>query len=554
MRTKYLLTTLVAFGTALGLATSAGAATPGTIVSEAPQPTKSAAAQVDALLAQEIFLNDSTAELAPVTGDEVFLRRVSLDLVGELPTPAEITVFVLDPATDKRARLVERLLADSRFGRNWARYWRDVILYRRVEDRALLVSQALESYLTDEFNKNTSWDKIAQAFVEATGDAIQTGQTAIILAQMADANDVAAETARIFLGIQIQCAQCHDHPTDRWKREQFHEFAAFFPRASVRPTFKNGQVRGVEVVSFDVEPRYRRPNMMFGRGALEHYMPDLKDPSSKGKLMTPAFFATGRKLKTGVPDKQRRTTLADWMTAREDGWFAKAFVNRIWAELVGEGFYEPVDDMGPDRACTAPQTMQYLAGEFAARQYDVKWLYRTILATTTYQRESRPKHNMDEPAFTANCAQRLRGDQIFNVLSAALGLDLQSIEGRGPQYLGMRFGPRFQFNSVFGYDPSDRRDEVTGSIPQALALMNGQFVNRTLVGKTSGTPLGKLLANTKDNEAVTVELYLRCLAREPNNDELKTCLEHVRTVGSRSEAFEDILWALVNRTEFLHRN
>lgn len=524
-----------------------------------PGPGAEAGVQIDRLLAQEIFLQHTDTPLAPVVDDETFLRRATLDLVGELPSPAEITLFLLDASTDKRARLIDRLLTDERFGRNWGRFWRDVILYRRSEDRALVVSRALEGFLADALNKNTPWDKIAQEFILAKGNVAQQGQTGVIIAQGADANDVAAEVSRVFLGIQIQCAQCHDHPTDRWKREQFHEFAAFFPRTALRPVFQEGRVRGFEVASFDFAPRYRPQQAMPGRGELEHYMPDLKDPSAKGKLMTPTFFATGRKLKPGSTDLERRASLARWLTSREDAWFAKAFVNRVWAELVGEGFYEPIDDMGPDRTPTAPQTFAYLADAFAAKQYDVKWLLRTIMNTTTYQRESRPRRLPSEPAFTANRPQRLRGDQLFSVLTTALDTTPPATFG-GARYPGFNPGPRFSFNLTFGYDPSSRRDEVSGSIPQALSLMNSRLVNSPLNDRGAKSVLTKLLSQTSDDEEVTLDLYLRFLARQPREDELAATLEYVRSLGSdgsadrRTEAFEDVVWALVNRTEFLHRN
>ncbi len=517
------------------------------------------AQKVDELLAEEVFApassSSSPVQLAPKTDDEVFLRRAYLDLIGELPMPSDITVFVLDPSADKREKVVERLLSDARFGMNWARYWRDVILYRRVEDRALITSRGVENFLTEKLNANAGWDQIAQALIEAKGNIAEAGETALIMAQMADANDVASEVSRIFLGVQIQCAQCHDHPTDRWKRQQFHEFAAFFPRISARPVFSEGRVRGFEVVSVDREPRFRMANVA-GRGSLEHYMPDLKDPSSQGKLMKPVFFATGQKLETGMTDQERRGTIGDWITSPKNEWFAKAFVNRVWAELVGEGFYEPVDDMGPDRSCSAPKTLDYLAKEFVWRSYDIKWLYRTILATDAYQRESRPRRNEEQTPFTANCTQRLRGDQIFDLLVTALGANPQAMGGtfRPANYPGLQFGGRFQFNQSFGFDPSIRRDEVTGSIPQALSIMNSSLVNQAINGRSTSTVLGKLLADTKDDEEVAVELYLRCLAREPNKQELVACVDHVRDTGDRAAAFEDILWALVNRTEFLYRN
>ena len=210
-----------------------------------------AARRIDALLDEELFHPASgSVKPAPLTGDEIFLRRVSLDLVGRLPSATEVTAFALDSSPNKRAAVVERLLARPAFGRNWARYWRDVVFYRRAEDRALLAAGATEEFLTDEFNQNVPWNQIAQRFITATGDIREHGETAVIAAQMADANDVTAEISRIFLGVQIQCAQCHDHPTDRWKRKQFHELAAFFPRIALRPV-RDGTKRSFEVVSHD---------------------------------------------------------------------------------------------------------------------------------------------------------------------------------------------------------------------------------------------------------------------------------------------------------------
>ncbi len=186
--------------------------------------------------------------------------------------------------------------------------------------------------------------------------------------------------------------------------------------------------------------------------------------------MQPIFFVTGQKLPLGTDDAKRRGTIASWITARQDPWFAKAFVNRLWAELVGEGFYEPVDDIGPDRDCTAPKTLDYLSNQFVEHKYDVKWLYRTIMATAAYQRDSRSRHLPGETPFAANCPQRLRGDELFDSLMAALGIDNTRIERTGDK---KRFQPRnvrMLFDAVFNYDPSVRRDEVGGSIPQALVL------------------------------------------------------------------------------------
>jgi hypothetical protein len=512
-----------------------------------------AAAQVDRLLSRDL---GTTASMnVPPASDETFLRRVSLDVTGRLSSPAEVTGFVLDPAGDKRQQAVRRLLASDDYGRNWGRYWRDVILYRRSEDRALIASRALESFLTDEINRGAGWHEIARSLITATGDVLEDGSTALVMAQMGQAEEITAEVSRIFLGVQIQCAQCHDHPTDRWKRQQFHELAAFFPRIAVRPKL-NATPRSFEVVSVDFMPRFARPGMQ-RRGSLEHYMPDLNDPASRGTLVEPKFFLTGRSLDAGTPDQDRRSTLVDWITDPSNPWFARAYVNRIWSELTGEGFYEPIDDLGPERHCSAPQTMEFLAEQFAAHDYDMRWLLETILATEAYQRDSRQRRSAEQPAFAANCPQRLRSDQLYDALLTALDMpDFSGFGQAGRGGNGMYRGlatPRMLFGQTFGYDPSTPRDEVAGSIPQALFLMNSPLVTSAASANRRDAGLGKLLAEHDDDGVVISELYLRCLAREPRSDELKTCLSYLKRVGNRNEAFEDLLWALVNSTEFLHR-
>jgi hypothetical protein len=230
-------------------------------------------------------------------------------------------------------------------------------------------------------------------------------------------------------------------------------------------------------------------------------------------------------------------------------------VNRLWSELVGHGFYEPVDDMGPDRQPIAPQAFEALSAGFIESHYDLKWLFRTITATAAYQRESRSRHDEQIAPFAANRPQRLRADQLFNTICGALDIDETALERPGPagpaRYA--MAGPRGAVIRTFGYDPSVRRDEVAGSIAQALWLMNAGPVNRALRGHSADTLLGRLLHETSDDKMVLIELYLRALAREARADEIATCQQHIAATSDRSAAFEDILWALVNSTEFLHR-
>jgi len=509
--------------------------------------------QVDQLLSEEIFTQHPTMPLAPRTDDITYVRRVWLDLLGHVPSPEETIEFVLSQDPAKREKLVERLLQDPRFDRNWGRYWRDVILYRRTEERAIAMRGVLTEYFANHFRDNTPWDQVAREFVTATGEVRDNGNAAIIVAQSGEPENTAAEVARIFMGIQIQCAQCHDHPFDRWKRQQFHELAAFFPRVAVRRTRMMGE-RGFQVVSNDQAPRRQQKANRRVRGTLEHYMPDLENPTARGQLIQPALFTTGQKLDIGVPDEERRDKLASWVTSSENEWFSKSLVNRLWSELVGEGFVEPIDNLGPDREPQAPRTFDFLSAEFVRNGYDIQWLFRTILATETYQRDSRPRRAPDGPPFTANRPQPLRSDQLFDVFLQVVQEDQprQQSALRKNMLRSGPDGPRLLFQNTFGYDPSQLRSEVAASIPQALALMNSPQVNRAIQG---GKPwgLGKWLRELDDDGVLVNELYLRCLAREPTATEIKTCLAYVEETDNRRRAFEDILWSLINSVEFRYR-
>jgi hypothetical protein len=514
------------------------------------------ARQVDQLIASEVFKPDT--KLAPRIDDATYIRRVWLDIMGDIPTPEHVTAFVLDPAKDKRERVVNELLASPQYGQNWARYWRDVILYRRLEDRAQLVANALVTDLTERFNKNEPWDRIASEFITATGDVRENGTTAIQAAQDARTEETTAEMSRIFLGIQIQCCQCHNHPYDRWKREQFHEFAAFFPRMALQQV--QTPTRRTFVLNSDDRPEFpgRSPNAQARRGKPEHFMPDLKNPAAKGTLMQPQFFLTSAKLPLGTSDTERRGTVAQWMTANP--WFATALVNRLWGELVGEGFYQPIDDIGPDRKPSAPKAVAALSHEFAESGYDIKWLFRVICATEAYQRESRPRREADGTPFVASVAQPLRSDQLFNAILTAIDVPepTESPNRRGRPGGGMPpYGPnasiRQGFEVAFGYDPSDPRETVVSSIPQALAMMNGVRLNLAVRAAGSETLLGRLFDQIKDDGPLVEELYLRTLSREPTDAELKTTLAYCKETKNRSAVFEDLFWALLNSSEFSHR-
>ena len=510
------------------------------------------AAEVDKALADELL--KPGVDVAPRCDDATFLRRAWLDVVGDIPAPEHVIAFALDQAADKRERVVRELLAEPQYGVNWARYWRDVIFYRRIEDRALIAANALEADLAEQLNANESWKDIAAGFITASGDVRDNGATAIMMAQEGRTEEIAAEVARIFLGVQIQCAQCHDHPYDNWKREQFHELAAFFPRIGVKPKV-TATSRSFEVISSDRPPARIRPDDDGRRPTMEHLMPDLEDPSAPGTRMQPKFFLTTAKLDPGARDSERREMLAKWLTGNK--WFEVALVNRVWAELVGEGFYDPVDDVGPDRVARGAAALDVLAKNFRRSDYDVKWLVETICATEAYQRQSRPRSTSEgDVPFAASVPQPLRADQLYNAVLSALDLVDEAggppRRGAGGGGYGMNGGPRTQFNVTFGYDPSDPRESVAGSIPQTLAMMNSPKVAGGLKANRKSL-LGGLLKEIPDDEELFTELYLRTLCRQPTEDELARSRAYVDEVGNRAEATEDLMWALMNSAEFKHR-
>lgn len=538
--------------------------------SNGPSPTDFARTVDHQLRLEVAEISGSTPiAWAERTDDVTFLRRVYLDLVGTPPPPAIIKAFAADDNPNKRRDMIDHLLDDRRYGENWASYWRDVIMYRRSEDRALLSVPALDEYLTTAFNANTPWNDIAKSFVEANGNIRENGATGIYSAQLGRPEESAAEFSRVFMGIQIQCAQCHDHPYDAWKREQFHELAAFLPRITLRPIRDEDGPRSFELVGVDRLPNKRRKEADNNRyrPKPEHYMSDLEDPSAEGTLMQPVFFVSGQKLQLGLSDQERRSQLADWMTAPSNPWFAKAIVNRLWTELVGTGFYDHIDDLGPERPCQCPKTLDLLAQGFIDHRYDVKWLFRVICSTETYQQASRSVDPEEAVPFTHNVPQRLRANAVFSSLKQAVWWD-DAIDVRRPRgrraalptgdemaqanNAGGRRIPERLFEQQFGYDPSAPRDEISSTIPQSLTLMNSPIVAR-MIDTRRPRGLTQLLESTSDDAKVIEQLYLRCLSRDPSDDERRDAMEHLRGAASREDGCEDILWALVNCSEFLYR-
>ncbi len=506
---------------------------------------------------------------AAKTTDEQFIRRVYLDLTGKMPLPADVTEFLADKSADKRAKLIDKLLDSDAYAKHWGQYWRSVITTRATIDfRLTQVTPAFERWMTEQLKANKSWAHITRELLTAKGKVMydkpnENAQAFFLLTRRGpDATtEIAAETSRIFLGIQIQCAQCHDHPSDVWKRKQFHEFAAYYGRyKGERPIREEKKFVGVELASAP-----------FG----EHRMPDKENPKS-GTLMSPKFLdgkapkgavAAGPIINNGpakgkggfgkgfggggMGDEARRAALADQITDKDNPWFAAAFTNRMWGEFMGQSFYSPIDDLGPQKDAMMPTVLARVSASFRGNDYDIKQLIRDIMNSETYQRQIRPGDPADDHLlFATRNPVRMNGNALWQTLAGSIGpFNQGKFGGAAPKGPFGGGGLEAQFKNEFSFDPSTKADEIEGSISQALILMNNPQINAKI--KVQGTNLlGRILTAYPDNSEALKVVYLRTLARRPTDREVARCNEHIKTVGNRAEAYEDILWALINSTEF----
>jgi hypothetical protein len=558
-------------------------------------PPTLTSADLDRLISEFLTKNSPKVEPATLTTDVEYVRRIYFDLAGRPPTPEQVQTFLRDRSKDKRAALVETLLASSEYAHNWAKYWRDVVMFHSTsENPARVRFDMLESWLASQIQANKPWDEIVTGMITAIGQNDENGAVAFPMAYEAQPVEMAGEVSRIFMGVQIQCAQCHDHKTDAWKRRQFHEFAAFFAGTRPRPVTRAapGQLPVFAVVA---------------QGPRRYTMPDKDNPTNQIPVAPRFFLSTSASkpeptLPEAVAVPERRAMAASYVTGQDNPWFAKAYINRVWYALMGEAFYEPIDDIGPERTPKAAEVLDPLAGQWQRGGYDVRWLFRTILNTQAYQRRVRSTANAaGKTPFASNCPSRLRADQVFDALVQALALPLDDSGNLVPpanrnttpgnnaqkglarlslgdpkrlqnkaqaknaaQAVGLASqmgkkaaaarvgGPRVLFDRLFGVDPSVANEDVLGTIPQALFLMNSPLVtNRTQA--RPGTILGEILSTAPNERAALGALYLRVLSRQPTTHEVEICARYLGTVGDTREAFEDIYWSLINTTEFLTR-
>lgn len=480
-------------------------------------------------------LKKEKASLSPQTDDAEFLRRVYLDFTGRIPTIDQARAFLDSKSPKKRAELIDELLESPNFSNQLATEWSRLIT---AEEPGL--RDGLEKWLAKEFQSKRPWNEIVREMLLAVGKG---PETAFIMSnvenKMPQPEKLTGSAARLFLGVQLQCAECHNHPFTSLKQTDFWGLAAFFAKTKVAT---KATPMGVAEISV---PTPKGKEKIAGAAIVI--------PTSAGRA---AGKIVGAKFLMGDSpaldaDSAFRPALADWMTAAKNPYLAPAFVNRVWAHLFGVGLVNPIDDLNEDNPPSHPEILDALADEFRASNFDVRRLFRIIASTNAYQRGSR-KPTTGEDREIPYARMRLKvmsAESLYDSLVLATGMPAIKIQLSGPAAGGGRAtapvkDPREKFVRFFSTRDNDSYStDFTHGIPQALSLMNDPVFNQ-------GSPL--LEKFRKESETTLLEnLYLATLARRPSPEEIALVRDFLAKQPDPARGYIHVQWSLLNSPEFI---
>jgi hypothetical protein len=495
-------------------------------------------------------LDQAKIPASPRADDAEFLRRLYLDLTGRIPTYEQTTAFLSSQDPDKRAKLIEELLARPEYGLHFATLWRDLLVDRSAEKSQVrqLYSWEFVTWLAEGFNKGRGWNEIVTDLLTAEGEAKGNPATTFILTnrmnELPRPEDLVGMAGRLFMGIHIRCAQCHDHPyVDEWKQDDFWGLAAFFGQLRDHSWTPNGG--NIAKAAFFEKPNPdAKKETAYGNGLKRAGVPPLQagaqiaipliaDPSKAQRVVKAKFFL-GEAPGMGE-EGPYRSRFAAWLTAPENPYFARAAVNRLWAHFFARGIVQPVDDMRPNLKPSHPELLDLLAKEFKSAGFNYKHLIRGICNSQAYQRTSKPlPQNKDDSELVSHMTlKQLNADQMLDSLSVAVG--------RAPP-AGKN---RDQATTIFATKEADGDpSELSHGIPQYLFQMNAGFAN--------GPPgaLNKVTAGKSKEEALTA-LYLAALSRPPRPAEQTRLLTYLGQAPDANTGYRDVYWVLLNSAEFL---
>jgi hypothetical protein len=504
-------------------------------------------------------LADAKVPASSAADDAEFLRRAFLDLAGRIPTWERAAAFLDSSDPDKRKKLIDELLASLEFGQHQADLWRPLLAPRDPANTKPQIDR-FGPWIAGELNRNRGWDKLAADMLGFNGDVKDRPASTFLLANAMGAQPkadlLAGATAKVFLGVQLQCAECHDHPFAPWKQTDFWGIAAFFGK------MRNTGVKGPPyVLTEDPDPKpldvknggVERPAMRAG-GAI--VVPSAGGNKGAGQVV-PAKVLGGQAL-TLDDSTSFRPNLVEWVTSRENPYFARAFVNRTWAQLFGRGLVHPVDNMHEKNPPSHPEILELLAKEFIESEFDLKHLFRCICTSQTYQRTSRPAEgNEKDVVLLSKMAVKPVGpealyDSLLVVFGANKSLPAGKPSGTKPAVkpVGTKPGgpvlsPRDEFVNQFrGQGEADSREFAQG-IPQFLRRMNSEVFN-------ASAPIIERLVHEDANADRAIEtLYLATLTRRPTTEELALLAKYIAGRQTPAESYAGVLWILLNSGEFV---
>lgn len=470
--------------------------------------------------------------------DAKFLRRVHIDIIGRLPTPDETRQFLADAAPDKRERLVDALLQRPEYADHWANKWADLLRPNayRVGIKGVF---NFDAWLRDAFRRNLPYDRFAREIITAQGSTWDLGP-AVVFRDRREPDEQTTIVSQIFLGIRLECAKCHHHPFESYGQEHFYSFAAYFARIGQKGTSLSPPISGSEEIFFTKLA-----------GQVTHPI--------TGEVLPPKpLFGTASEI---APDQDPREALVDWMVSPENTYFADVMANRVWADLMGRGLVEPVDDLRLTNPATNPALLRALGEDFRQHGWDIKHLIRTICTSYVYGLSSTPteRNVSDTRNYSRYYRQRLRAETLLDAVCDITQVP-EAFEGVPPGSRATEIWTH-RVDNVFldsfgrpdpNQDPPCERTPDT-TVVQSLHLMNSANLHAKVTADAGR--VAQLAASEKTPAAIVEDLYLLVYSRLPADDERsfgeKLFAEPNTT---RRQATEDLLWALINTPEFVFKD
>ena len=472
---------------------------------------------------------------SPPASDSEFLRRVSLDLTGRLPSPGEVRAFLADPADrqEKRTRAIDRLIGSDDYVDHWTLKWGDLLR----NNRKFLGHKGIWSFrewIRQSVADNKPYDRLVRELLASKGSTLEN--PAVNYFRVARTPQDAMETTtQLFLGVRMVCAQCHDHPFEKWTQDQYFQMSAFFSAIGIRPGFKSGE----EIV---YEKRQDA---------------ELKHPKD-GRVVEPDYLVPVEGAPALKAGGDQRPALVEWLTSKENPFFARAVANRVWSYFFGRGIIEPVDDIRASNPAVNAPLLDALAEDLKEHNYDLQRLMRTIVESRTYQAsiQTNAWNENDGINFSRRIPRRLSAEQLADAISAATGsqVEFETIpdDSRAAQ-LPDPHVENGEFLDLFGRPQRDQPCECERkgdmSLSQALNLVNGPTVGRA-VADPGGRISSLILEGASDRELIE-DLYLSTLSRPPTEPEYASAALLFQERESRAGTAQDLLWALLNSNAFL---